>query len=145
LAFFQKLPPCLVGIEACASAHHWSRELQALGHTAKLMPPAYVKPYVKRHKNDAAEASWIVVVLPLIDSRQMTLPLASQVVVVLPFVIARPVVRPLLLRNVVWSLPRLAQVQEPGRADGAAGGEGGLGQGATLARAAPRSMNVLIY
>ena len=53
LAFFQKLPPCLVGIEACASAHHWSRELQALGHTVRLMPPAYVKPYVKRHKNDA--------------------------------------------------------------------------------------------
>src|SRR4029077_10975600 len=54
LAFFQKLPPCLVGIEACASAHHWSRELQALGHTVRLMPPAYVKPYVKRQKNDAA-------------------------------------------------------------------------------------------
>ena len=48
LAFFQKLPPCLVGIEACASSHHWSRELQALGHTVRLMPPAYVKPYVKR-------------------------------------------------------------------------------------------------
>ena len=46
LAFFQKLPPCLVGIEACASSHHWSRELQALGHTVRLMPPAYVKPYV---------------------------------------------------------------------------------------------------
>ena len=54
LAFFQKLPPCLVGIEACASSHHWSRELQALGHTVRLMPPAYVKPYVKRHKNDRA-------------------------------------------------------------------------------------------
>jgi transposase len=52
LAFFQKLPPCLVGIEACTSSHHWSRELQALGHTVGLMPPAYVKPYVKRHKND---------------------------------------------------------------------------------------------
>jgi hypothetical protein len=59
LVFFQKLPPCLVGIEACASAHHWSRELQALGHTVKLMPPAYVKPYVKRHKNDAADAEAI--------------------------------------------------------------------------------------
>jgi hypothetical protein len=47
LAFFQKLPPCLVGIEACASSHHWSRELQALGHTVRLMPPAYVKPYVQ--------------------------------------------------------------------------------------------------
>jgi transposase len=59
LAFFQKLPPCLVGIEACASSHHWSRELQALGHTVRLMPPAYVKPYVKRHKNDATDAEAI--------------------------------------------------------------------------------------
>jgi len=56
LTFFQKLSPCLVGIEACASAHHWSRELQALGHTVRLMPPAYVKPYVKRQKNDATDA-----------------------------------------------------------------------------------------
>jgi transposase len=59
LPFFQRLPPCLVGIEACASSHHWSRELQALGHTVRLMPPAYVKPYVKRHKNDAADAEAI--------------------------------------------------------------------------------------
>jgi transposase len=59
LPFFQKLPPCLIGIEACASSHHWSRELQALGHTVRLMPPAYVKPYVKRHKNDAADAEAI--------------------------------------------------------------------------------------
>ncbi len=59
LAFFQKLPACLVGIEACASSHHWSRELQALGHTVRLMPPAYVKPYVKRQKNDAADAEAI--------------------------------------------------------------------------------------
>ena len=59
LAFFQKVPPCLVGIEACASSHHWSRELQALGHTVRLMPPAYVKPYVKRHKNDAIDAEAI--------------------------------------------------------------------------------------
>src|SRR6266498_630200 len=59
LAFFQKLPPCLVGIEACASSHHWSRELQTLGHTVRLMPPAYVKPYVKRQKNDAADAEAI--------------------------------------------------------------------------------------
>jgi transposase len=59
LAFFQKLPPCLIGIEGCASAHHWSRELQALGHTVKLMPPVYVRPYVKRHKNDAADAEAI--------------------------------------------------------------------------------------
>jgi transposase len=59
LPFFQKLPRCLVGIEACASSHHWSRELQALGHKVRLMPPAYVKPYVKRHKNDAADAEAI--------------------------------------------------------------------------------------
>jgi hypothetical protein len=59
LPFFQKLPPCLIGIEACASSHHWSRELQALGHTVRLMPPAYVKPYVKRQKNDATDAEAI--------------------------------------------------------------------------------------
>jgi transposase len=59
LAFFQKLPPCLVGIEACASSHHWSRELKAFGHTVRLMPPAYVRPYVKRQKNDAADAEAI--------------------------------------------------------------------------------------
>ena len=59
VAFFQKLPPCLVGIEACATSHHWSRELQALGHRVRLMPPAYVKPYVKRQKNDAADAEAI--------------------------------------------------------------------------------------
>ena len=59
LAFFQKLPPCLVGIEACATSHHWSRELKALGHSVRLMPPAYVKPYVKRQKNDAADAEAI--------------------------------------------------------------------------------------
>jgi transposase len=59
LAFFQKLPPCLVGIEACASSHHWSRELQALGHTVSLIPPAYVKPYVKRYPMgyDAADCA----------------------------------------------------------------------------------------
>src|SRR5271165_7136710 len=59
LAFFQQLPPCLVGIEACASSHYWSRELQGLGHTVRLMPPAYVKPYVKRQKNDMADAEAI--------------------------------------------------------------------------------------
>ena len=59
LAFFQKLSPCLVGIEACATSHHWSRQLKRLGHTVRLMPPAYVKPYVKRQKNDAADAEAI--------------------------------------------------------------------------------------
>jgi transposase len=59
LTFFQKLSPCLIGIEACGSSHHWSRELQALGHTVRLIPPAYVKPYVKRQKNDATDAEAI--------------------------------------------------------------------------------------
>jgi transposase len=59
LAFFQKVPPCLVGMEACATSHHWSRELQALGHRVRLMPPAYVRPYVKRQKNDATDAEAI--------------------------------------------------------------------------------------
>ena len=59
IPFFTKLPPCLIGLEACATAHHWSRELQALGHNARLIPPAYVKPYVKRQKNDAADAEAI--------------------------------------------------------------------------------------
>ena len=59
VAFFQKVPPCVIGIEACATSHHWSRELMALGHIVRLMPPAYVQPYVKRQKNDAADAEAI--------------------------------------------------------------------------------------
>ena len=51
--------PYFIGIEACASSHHWSRELQALGHTVRLMPPTYVKPYIKRRKNDMADAEAI--------------------------------------------------------------------------------------
>jgi transposase len=59
LEFFADLPRCLVGIEACPSAHHWGRELQGLGHTVKLMPPSYVKAYLKRSKNDANDAAAI--------------------------------------------------------------------------------------
>jgi transposase len=69
LAFFQKLPPCLIGIEACAASHHWSRELQRLGHTVRLMPPAYVKPYVKRQKNDAADAEAICEAVTRVNMR----------------------------------------------------------------------------
>lgn len=57
--FFGKLPPCVVGMEACASAHHWAHEIAALGHDVRLMPPVYVKAYVKRNKTDAADAEAI--------------------------------------------------------------------------------------
>src|SRR4051794_20063851 len=59
LPFFRSLPACLVGMEACASAHHWAREIAALGHAVRMMPPAYVKPYVKRNKTDVADAEAI--------------------------------------------------------------------------------------
>ena len=59
VSFFSSLPPCLIGIEACSSAHHWARSLVALGHQVKLIPPAYVKPYDRRNKNDAVDAAAI--------------------------------------------------------------------------------------
>jgi transposase len=59
LAFFEKLPRCLIGMEACSTSHYWARELIALGHEVRLMPTQYVKPYVKRSKNDAADAEAI--------------------------------------------------------------------------------------
>jgi transposase len=58
-AFFANLPACLVGMEACSSAHHWARKLESMGHTARLMAPQFVKPYVKSNKNDAADAEAI--------------------------------------------------------------------------------------
>jgi transposase len=59
MVFFAQLPPCRIGLEACATAHYWARELQVLGHEVRLMPPQYVKAYLKRHKNDAADAEAI--------------------------------------------------------------------------------------
>ena len=59
IPFFAELPPCVVAMEACSSAHHWGRQLLALGHEVKLIPPAHVKPYVRRNKNDAADAAAI--------------------------------------------------------------------------------------
>lgn len=57
--FFVNLPACLIGMEACGSAHHWARKLQAMGHTVRLMAPQFVKPYVKTNKNDVADAEAI--------------------------------------------------------------------------------------
>lgn len=59
LRWFAKLPPCLIGMEACGTSHHWARELTALGHTVRLIPPAYAKAYVRRNKNDRADAAAI--------------------------------------------------------------------------------------
>ena len=59
IPFFSRLAPCLVGMEACGTSHHWARELVRLGHEVRLMPPAYVKPYVKRGKTDAGDAEAI--------------------------------------------------------------------------------------
>ena len=64
LPFFKKLPPYLICMEACATAHHWARQLIGLGHEVRLMPPHYVKPYVKRGKNDAADAAAICEAVP---------------------------------------------------------------------------------
>ena len=77
IPYFRSLEPCLIGIEACATAHYWARELMALGHTVKLMPPAYVKAYVKRNKNDAADAEAIC--------EAVTRPSISRMRVIVPF------------------------------------------------------------
>ena len=59
ISFFAKLAPCRIGMEACGSAHYWARKLQELGHEVRLIPPQYVKPFVKRNKNDVADAEAI--------------------------------------------------------------------------------------
>jgi transposase len=78
LAFFARVPPCLVGLEACATAHHWTRELIALGHEARLMPPNYVKAYVKRNKHDVADAEAICEAVPRPSMRFVPVKMADQ-------------------------------------------------------------------
>lgn len=81
--FFAKLAPCLVGIEACATSHYWARELRKLGHDVRLMPPSYVKPYVKRQKNDTADAEAIceAVTRPTMHFVEVKTPLQQSVMV----------------------------------------------------------------
>jgi transposase len=69
VAFFSQLPRCLIGIEACGTAHYWARTLRALGHEVRLIPAAYVKPFVRRNKNDARDAAAICAALNRPDMR----------------------------------------------------------------------------
>jgi len=78
LAFLAKLPPCLIGMEACGTAHYWARELSNLGHTVKLMPPKYVKAYVKRGKNDAADAEAICEAVTRPSMREVAIKTVAQ-------------------------------------------------------------------
>ena len=77
-SFFAKLPPAVIGIEACGSAHHWGRTLRALGHDVRLIPAAYVKPFVKRNKNDARDAAAICTALGRPDMRFVAIKSVAQ-------------------------------------------------------------------
>lgn len=78
LAFFADVAPCLIGMEACGSAHYWARELRAMGHDARLMQPVYVKAYVKRGKNDAADAAAVCEAVSRPDMRFVPVKSAEQ-------------------------------------------------------------------
>ena len=85
LTYFQSLPPCLIGMEACGSAHYWARELQKLGHTVKLMAPQFVKPYVKGNKNDSNDAEAICEAVSRPNMRFVTIKTVAQQGVLIPF------------------------------------------------------------
>jgi transposase len=78
VAYFAKLPRCLIGMEACATAHYWARELRQLGHEVRLIPPAYAKAYVRRNKNDPADAAAICEAVSRPSMRFVTIKTAEQ-------------------------------------------------------------------
>jgi len=75
---FVKMPSCLIGLEACGSAHYWARKLAELGHTVKLMAPQFVKPYVKTNKNDARSDSWLMKLLARRNRKVAAVALANK-------------------------------------------------------------------
>ena len=118
IPFFADLAPCLIGMKACAGAHYWARELQGLGHEVRLIPPQYVKPFVKTNKNDASDAEAICEALMRptmrIDMRAFPLYLARgtlpntpshRIWITTKQKIPRPVFRPHLLFNEILAAP----------------------------------------
>jgi transposase len=148
IAFFGELQPCLVGMEACATAHHWARELTKLGHAVRLMPASYVKAYVKRSKNDAADAAAICEAVTRPSMRFVPIKTADQQAVL---VLHRA--RDLLVRQRTQLINALrAHLAEIGLV--AAAGVGGLqslitivrdeGSATTLPEPMRQALNVLI-
>jgi hypothetical protein len=125
LKFFSALPPCLVGMEACASAHHWARELIAIGHEVKLMPPAYVKAYVKRGKTDAADAEAITEAVTRPTMRFVAVKSAeTQAVLMLHKTRDLLVRQRTMLINGISTLGSLPARSGPGARPGGAGAQG---------------------
>ncbi len=110
LPFFKKQRPCLVGMEACATSHHWGREIAALGHRVRLMAPRYVKPYVKRNKSDMADAEAICEAVTRPTMRSVEIKTPDQQSVLMLHRTRHLFVRQL---SVMGLLPVLSEVRNP--------------------------------
>ena len=108
LALFAAQPPCVVALEACSGVHHWGRELGKLGHTVRLIPSAYVKPYVKRQKNDAASLRWLAA-----GVRQRRCPIGGGKVKELPFSLTSINSDMVSRRSIYFTILRAAPVLIP--------------------------------
>jgi transposase len=117
LEFFADLPPCRVGMEACATAHQWARELRKLGHDARLMPPTYVKAYVKRGKNDAADAAAICEAVTRPSMRFVPIKNVEQQSVLMLHRTRDLLIRQRtqLINAAIWGEPAVASAGGPGR------------------------------